>query len=162
GTSNNQLYNYLWSAHNQTEAQRLGVLYGPYALMLSGTTAPAAPDMSFMDTLGLVGNVPASGRGFAAGAPSPGTSGTTPTVGFAKPTAQYWAATQSNGDYFSPAMKPGTYTMTLYQDELAVATKTVTITAGSTSFGQNIDSAWFTPASPVFRIGTWTGTPAGF
>ena len=49
GASDNQLYNYMFSAHNQTEAQRLNVLYGPYALMISGTTTPAAPDMSFMD-----------------------------------------------------------------------------------------------------------------
>ncbi len=60
GTTDNQLYNYLWSAHNQTEAQRLGVLYGPYALMVSGTSTPAAPDMSFMDSLGLT--VPSDSR----------------------------------------------------------------------------------------------------
>lgn len=159
GATDNQLYNYLWSAHNQTEPQRLNVLYGPYALMLSGTTPPAAPDMSFMDNLGLIGNVPAAQRGFVAGATSGAIDG---TVGFANATAQYWAATQSNGDYFSPAMKPGTYTMTLYQGELAVATKTVAVTAGATTTGQNIDSVWFTPASPVFRIGDWTGSPDGF
>ncbi len=162
GATDNQLYNYMWSAHNQTEAQRLNVLYGPYALMLSGSTPPAAPDMSFMDGLGLIGNVPASGRGYAAGATSGVPGGTAATVGFANATAQYWAAAQSDGDYYSTAMKPGTYTMTLYAGELAAATKTVTITAGTTNFGQNIDSSWFTPASPVFRIGAWTGTPAGF
>jgi rhamnogalacturonan endolyase len=58
-------------------------------------------------------------------------------------------------------MKPGTYTQTLYQGELAVATRTVTVTAGATTTGQNIASAWFTPASPVFRIGTWDGAPTG-
>ena len=162
GTTDNQLYNYLWSAHNQTESQRLGVLYGPYALMVSNETAPAAPDMSFMDTLGLMANVPASGRGFVVGGAFGATSGTTVTVGWANPAAQYWAPAQSNGDYSSPAMKPGTYTMTMYQDELAVASQSVTVTAGTTLTGQNLNSGWVTPASPVFRIGTWTGAPTGF
>jgi rhamnogalacturonan endolyase len=162
GTTDNQLYNYLWSAHNQTEAQRLSVLYGPYALMVSGTTAPAAPDMTFMASLGLTGLVPAASRGWVAGAASGVTSGATVTVGWANSAAQYWATPQSNGDFSSPLMKPGGYTQTLYQGELAVATRTVTVTAGAETTGQNIDSAWVTPASPIFRIGTWDGTPSGF
>jgi rhamnogalacturonan endolyase len=162
GTTDNQLYNYLWSAHNQTESQRLGVLYGPYALMVSDETTPAAPDMSFMDNLGLIANVPASGRGYVAGGAYGATSGTTVTVGWANSTAQYWASAEANGDYYSPAMKPGTYTMTMYQDELAVASQSVTVTAGTTLDGQNLNSGWYTPASPVFRIGTWTGAPTGF
>jgi rhamnogalacturonan endolyase len=162
GTIDNQLYNYLWSAHNQTEAQRLSVLYGPYALMVSGTTAPAAPDMTFMASLGLTGLVPAASRGWVAGAASGVTSGATVTVGWANSAAQYWATPQSNGDFSSPLMKPGGYTQTLYQGELAVATRTVTVTAGAETTGQNIDSAWVTPASPIFRIGTWDGTPSGF
>jgi rhamnogalacturonan endolyase len=162
GATDNQLYNYMFSAHNQTEAQRLNVLYGPYALMISGTTPPAAPDMSFMDALGLIGNVPASGRGYVAGGAYGATSGTAVTVGWANSIAQYWTSAQSNGGYYSPAMKPGTYTMTMYQDELAVASQPVTVTAGTTLTGQNLNSAWVTPASPVFRIGTWTGAPTGF
>ena len=59
-------------------------------------------------------------------------------------------------------MKPGSYTQTLYQGELGVATRTVSVSAGSTTSGQNIASGWFTPASPIFRIGTWDGTPSGF
>ena len=62
GTTDNQLYNYLWSAHNQTEAQRLGVLYGPYALLVSGTSTPAAPDMSFMASLRRTAGWRAGGR----------------------------------------------------------------------------------------------------
>ena len=157
-----EVYNYLWSGHNDTQAQRLGVLYGPYALMVAGTSTPAAPDMSFMYTLGLAGTVAPSGRGFVVGAAAGVTSGTTATVGFANATAQYWCGTGTNGDFSSPAMKPGQYVQTLYQNELAVATRNVTVTAGSTATGQNIDSAWFTPASPVFRIGTWTGAPTNF
>lgn len=163
GTTDTQLYNYLWSAHNQTEPQRLGVLYGPYCLMVGGTTTPAAPDMSFLDQFGFTGQVPASGRGFVVGKAMGVTTGMPATVGFTNATAQYWCACDpSTGNFASPAMKPGSYTQTLYQNELGVATRTVSVAAGSTSTGQNITSAWFTPASPVFRIGTWDGAPSGF
>jgi rhamnogalacturonan endolyase len=157
-----EVYNYMWSGHNDTEVQRLGVLYGPYALMVSGTSTPAAPDMSFMYTFGFAGSVASSGRGFVVGAVSGVTSGAAATVGWANSTAQYWAVPASNGDFSSPAMKPGSYTQTLYQGELPVATRTVTVTAGSTATGQNLTSTWLTPASPIFRIGTWDGTPSGF
>ncbi len=157
-----EVYNYMWSAHNQTEVQRLGVLHGPYALMVAGTSTPAAPDMTFMYGLGLIGAVAPAGRGWVAGSASGVTSGIPATIGWADSAAQYWATPQSNGDFASPLMKPGSYTQTLYQGELAVATRTVTVTAGAETTGQNIDSAWVTPASPVFRIGTWDGTPSGF
>jgi rhamnogalacturonan endolyase len=156
-----EVYNYMWSGHNDTEPQRLGVLYGPYALMVAGTSAPAAPDMSFMYNFGFAGSVGPSGRGVVTGSVSGVTAGIPAMVGWANGTAQYWA-TPSNGSFTSPAMKPGTYTQTLYQGELAVATRSVTVSAGSTTTGQNLTSAWLTPASPVFRIGTWDGTPAGF
>ena len=161
GTDNSDLYNYLWSAHNQTETQRLGVLYGPYALMVTGGPAPSAPDLSFMYGLGLRGAVPASGRGFVVGKAMGVPAGVPAVVGFANSQAQYWAVPGSNGNFSSPAMKPGTYTQTLYQDELGVATRTVTVTAGATTVGQNITSTWPAPAA-VFRIGAWDGTPAAF
>ena len=162
GTTDNQLYNYMWSAHNQTEDQRLDVLYGPYALMVSDLTVPAAPDMSFMYDFGFEGTVTTAERGYVVGGAYGATSGTTVTVGWANSTAQYWASAGSDNDYASPAMKPGTYTMTMYQDELAVASQSVTITTGTTLTGQNLNSTWDTPADPVFRIGTWTGAPTGF
>ena len=157
-----EVYNYMWSGHNDTEAQRLGVLYGPYALMVAGTSTPAAPDMSFMDSLGFTGSVAPSGRGFVVGAvvrrdrrgQQRGRLGERHRPVLGHPSV--------HGDFSSPAMKPGSYTQTLYQGELAVATRTVAVSAGATTTGQNIDSAWITPASPVFRIGTWDGTPSGF
>lgn len=162
GTSDSiQVYNYLWSGHNDTEAQRLNVLYGPYALMVTSGSAPAAPDLSFMDSFGFAGQVSASGRGSVTGTASGVTPGATTLVGWANSTAQYWTAPASNGSFTSPAMKPGTYTQTLYQDELAVATRSVTVAAGSTTSGQDIASTWTTPASPLFRIGAWTGSPLG-
>jgi rhamnogalacturonan endolyase len=162
GAGDNQLYNYMWSGHNDTEPQRLGVLYGPYALMVSGTSTPTAPDLSFMYNFGFVGSVAPSGRGLVSGAASGVTAGATSMVGWANSAAQYWAGVESNGSFSSPAMKPGTYTQTLYQGELGVAIRTVTVTAGATTSGQNIASAWFTAASPIFRIGTWDGAPTNF
>jgi rhamnogalacturonan endolyase len=159
GSTTIQLYNYLWSGHNDTESQRLGVLYGPYALIVTDGSVPAAPDLTFMYSLGLPGAVPLSGRGFVSGKAVgvPGGS----VVGFANGQAQYWAVSASDGGFSSPAMKPGTYTQTLYQNELPVATRSVTVTAGTTNSGQNITSAFTTPTA-IFRIGTWDGTPTGF
>jgi autotransporter-associated beta strand protein len=42
-----------------------------------------------------------------------------------------------------------------------VGTKTVTIAAGATT-GANIVDSFYIPSNPVFRIGTWDGTPLGF
>jgi rhamnogalacturonan endolyase len=162
GTSNVQLYNYLWSAHNQTEPQRLGVLYGPYALMVAGTSTPTAPDMSFMYNFGFAGSVAQPGRGFVVGKAMGVQSGAPVVVGFANSSAQYWCVPESDGNFSSPMMKPGSYVQTLYQNELAVATRTVTITAGGETTGQNITSGWTTPSSPIFRIGDWTGSPVNF
>ncbi|HKN96297.1 MAG TPA: rhamnogalacturonan lyase B N-terminal domain-containing protein [Pseudonocardiaceae bacterium] len=159
GSTTIQLYNYLWSGHNDTENQRLNVLYGPYALIITDGPAPAVPDLSFMDTLGLRGTVPLSGRGFVVGKGSGVPIGS--VVGWANSQAQYWTTTGANGNFSSPAMKPGTYTQTLYQNELPVATRTATVTAGATTIGQNLTSGFTVPAA-IFRIGEWDGTPTSF
>jgi rhamnogalacturonan endolyase len=156
-----EVYNYMWSGHNNTEAQRTGVLNGPYALMITNGSTPGVPDMSFMLNLGLRGAVPASGRGFVVGKAMGVASGQPAVVGWANSQEQYWARAGSDGNFTSPAMKAGTYTQTLYQGELPVATRSVAVTAGSTTTGQNITSTWSTPAA-VFRIGDWDGTPTGF
>jgi rhamnogalacturonan endolyase len=161
-TDSIQVYNYLWSGHNDVETQRLDVLYGPYALMVTNGSTPSAPDLSFMYNFGFQGTVSTSGRGYVVGK-AIGVTSATPMIGWANSTAQYWATTDpSTGNFSSPAMKPGTYTQTLYQGELAVATRSVTVTAGATTTGQNLDNGWYTPASPVFQIGTWDGAPTGF
>lgn len=56
-------------------------------------------------------------------------------------------------------MIPGTYNVTLYKGELAVAQDSVTGFAGSTT-PLDITSSEPTPAY-IFRIGEWDGTPAG-
>ena len=122
-----EVYNYMWSGHNDTEPQRLGVLYGPYALMVGGTSTPAAPDMSFMYNFGFAGSVAPSGRGFVSGAASGVPRAASRWWAGRTAQAQYWTTLPSNGNFTSPAMKPGTYTQTLYQGELGVATRTVTV-----------------------------------
>src|SRR5207237_7635720 len=52
------------------------------------------------------------------------------------------------------------YTETLYDVELAVAKKSVTIQAGKTATADIAATLLIPPA--VFRIGTWDGTPRGF
>jgi hypothetical protein len=70
--------------------------------------------------------------------------------------AQYWTYTSSSGAFTSPAMKPGTYTMVYYQGEYAVASSSVTVTAGSTT-SKSISGSVKT-GKTVFKIGDWDGT----
>lgn len=164
-----EVYNYMNSGHVQTESPRVGVLHGPYALVFTSGGAPAYPlDFSWIDTagFGLLGHVPPSGRGAVSGTVT-GVPAAFPTlVGFSNATAQYWARPAANGSYTCPGMKPGTYTVRLYKDELAVplstggSTTTVTVSASSTAT-LNLASAESYPAH-IFKLGEWDGTPAGF
>src|SRR5262249_32104948 len=59
-----EIYNYMNSGHNQTEANRLNVLHGPYALVFTTGAPPALPiDFSWIGNLNLMGWVSDSGRG---------------------------------------------------------------------------------------------------
>ncbi|HEY4248256.1 MAG TPA: rhamnogalacturonan lyase B N-terminal domain-containing protein [Lacunisphaera sp.] len=156
-----EIYNYMNSGHNQTEPTRVDhVLHGPYVLDFTTGAPPTLPvDFSWMGDLGLNGWVPASGRGTVSGAATGVPAGFQGVVGFANATAQYWATVSGNA-YTCTGMKPGTYTATLYKGELAVATDSVTVTAGATT---TLDLASTeTIPSTIFRIGEWDGTPAGF
>jgi rhamnogalacturonan endolyase len=164
-----EVYNYMNSGHVQTEAPRGGVLHGPYALVFTSGGMPAYPlDFSWMDSagLGLPGYVAASGRGTVSGTASGIPAGFQGVVGFSNTTAQYWAKVAANGTYSCSGMKPGTYTVRLYKDELAVplstggTSTTVTVTAGTTT-SKNLISAESYPAH-IFKLGEWDGTPAGF
>ncbi|MDR7269121.1 rhamnogalacturonan endolyase [Pelomonas saccharophila] len=163
-TSNELTYivNY---GEGQTEAFRLGVL-NSYTLMFTNGGAPAAPDTSWFSLMALDGYVAASGRGTVAGVGLSGTdSAYTYTVGFSNATAQYWAsANLANGGFFkSTGMRPGTYTLTVYKNELAVYTGSVTVTAGGTTalntLAINADPSG---TSALWRIGNWDGSPAEF
>jgi rhamnogalacturonan endolyase len=155
-----EIYNYMNSGHNQTEANRLNVLHGPYALVFTTGVSPTLPiDFSWMGGLGLTGWVPASGRGAVSGTATGIPAGFQGVMGFANTSAQYWATVAGDGTYTCSGVKPGTYTATLYKGELQVATGSVTVTAGTTT-PLNLTSAEPKP-SVIFRIGDWDGTPAG-
>src|SRR5206468_4275180 len=100
------------------------------------------------------------GRGALAGTVGGVPAGQQVTVGLDNATAQYWATPGSGGTYTISGIKPGTYTERLYDNELQVGTRTVTIAAGRTTAADIVDT-YYTPA-PIWRIGTWDGTPAGF
>jgi rhamnogalacturonan endolyase len=165
GTNSDQeVYNYMNSGHQEPEAWRLGgLLYGPYALVFTTGDPPALPvDYSWIETggLNLLGWVSAINRGavtgFAWGIPA----GFQGVVRFANTNAQYWAVVSPTGTYQTPLMKPGTYTATLYKGELPVTNSTVTVSAGATNT-LNLVSGEPAP-SYIFKIGEWDGTPAGF
>ena len=157
-----ELYNYMNSGHNQTEADRMG-LHGPYALRFTTGCTPAIPDFSWMSSLNLTGWV--GGRGTVAGAGISGMDGShSYLVGFANETAQYWAAVDPNtGAFTSPNMRPGTYAVTVYKGELGVWTGTITVTAGAAA-GIPAIAITADPSSitAIWRIGDWDGMPLEF
>jgi rhamnogalacturonan endolyase len=159
-----EVYNYMNSGHNQAEAWRMG-FHGPYALMFTGGEAPAVPDMGWMETQNLLGFVAKAGRGSVTGAGLTGMNPAYPyTVAFSNATAQYWAkADPVTGAFTSPDMKPGTYAMTVYKAEYAVATDSVTVAAGA-SAALPSRSVLNDPSNvvPLWRIGDWDGTPNEF
>jgi rhamnogalacturonan endolyase len=134
-STNNELTYIVNYGEGQTEAFRMGVLNN-YTLMFTGGAAPTAPDTSWFSVMGLDGYVAPAGRGTVAGV---GLSGTDPaytyTVGFSSDKAQYWATANltNNGFFKSTGMRPGNYTLTVYKNELAVYTGSVTVTAGNTT-----------------------------
>ena len=159
GGTQQELYNYMNSGHTQTDAAYRMGLHGPYALIVTSGEAPNADlDMSWMTPLGLQGWVRDRGRvtGAVTGIPP----GIAVVIGWANPTAQYWATPSAGtGAFTSPPMIPGTYTMTVYKKELALST--VPVTVGTTTIAQN--AAYAEPDRPfVFRIGEFDGTPEGF
>lgn len=146
----------------QTEAYRFGVL-NAYTLVFTTGGTPGAIDTSWFSGMGLSGYVAASGRGRVSGV---GISGRdtayTYTVGFSNGTAQYWTTARSSDGYFDcQGMRPGTYTMKIYKNELAVWSGSTSVTAGGTTI-LNTVTITNDPSSvtPIWRIGDWDGTPA--
>lgn len=169
-TGSPDLYEIVYYGMAQTEDQRWG-LHGPYVLAFTDGGTPSSSlfagtmSTTWIDSLGLQGWVGASGRGKVAGVGISGRDTTCAyTVGFANTTAQYWAVADASTGYFNCAgMLPGTYTMTIYKEELAVYTSSVTVTAGGTVALNTITiSADPSDDSAIWRIGDWTGTPSGF
>lgn len=161
GSSQQEVYFYMNSGHEQTESYRMG-LHGPYALCITDGAPPSASlDVSFVAGLGLTGYIDNSGRGTVVGRVSGIPAGFPPVVAFSNATAQYWARPDaSTGFYKRTQMIAGTYTATLYKGELAVATSTVTVPAGATTSNYMTSTEETPPA--IWRIGEWDGTPKGF
>ncbi len=148
----------------QTEAYRTGIL-NAYTFVATTGAAPGTPDTSWFSSMGLSGYLTASGRGRVTGVGLAGRdTNYAYTVGFSNTTAQYWTGAAASNGYFSCAgMRPGTYTMTVYKNELAVDTRSVTVTAGgilqlNTITIANDPSA----AAAIWRIGNWDGSPTEF
>ncbi|WP_457422862.1 rhamnogalacturonan lyase B N-terminal domain-containing protein [Roseateles sp. P5_E7] len=164
-STNNELTYIVNYGEGQTEAFRMGVL-NSYTLMFTSGGAPAAPDTSWFSLMALDGYVGASGRGTVAGVGLSGTDANFAyTVGFSNATAQYWTGANlaSNGFFKSTGMRPGTYTLTVYKNELAVYTGSVTVTAGGTTTLNTLTiNADPSSTTALWRIGSWDGLPTEF
>ncbi|KAI2627646.1 polysaccharide lyase family 4 protein [Hypoxylon sp. NC1633] len=157
------LYWYMNSGHVQTESWRTNVLHGPYVLAFSRSGIPSIKDFdtSFFSGLSINGYVADSARGRVSGTASGVPSSFQIVVHWYNSAAQYWTIASSNGAFTSPAMKPGTYTMVLYQGEYKVATATgVSVSAGQTT-SRNIASTE-TSRNSLWKIGEFDGQPTGF
>lgn len=152
-----------------TDPERFG-LQGPTVLSFTDGSTPNTAlfarnaDWSWFDDLGIDGWVAESGRGAVAGVGLSGTkSEFTYTVALSNTEAQYWTtAASSGGAWTIKKALPGTYTLTVYKDELEVYTSSVTITAGSTVALNTITVTDPSDTTAIWRIGDWDGTPSGF
>ncbi|PKV14750.1 rhamnogalacturonan lyase B N-terminal domain-containing protein [Xanthomonas prunicola] len=157
-----ELYNYMYSDHTQTEAFR-GGLHGVYGLLFTDGSAPSSSQLNteFVDgTLGLAGYLPANGRGAVSGHVSGVLPGQPAVIGLRNAQAQYWGTADGNGDYQVASVRPGSYRMTLYQNELEVAQRDIEVFANATA--QATLHAVALPGTLKWQIGIPDGTPAGF
>jgi rhamnogalacturonan endolyase len=157
----NYLFHYMNSGHAQTEAYRMG-FHGPYYMQFSRDGRPTKGETPWYSELGLQGYVPDSERGRVSGSATGIASGLQRVVHWYNSAAQYWVyADASSGAFTSPLMKPGTYTMVLYQNEFKVATVTgVSVSRGATT-SRSIAST-LTARNTIWKIGEYDGQPFGF
>lgn len=162
-----EIYNCIFTGHTQTEPYRAGL--HTFALQINGGQTPTPPSYAWQETVRdpttaaplIQGLVPASQRGGVAGVATGIAAGHEITVGLANADAQYWDVADASGGFTIPDVLPGTYTQTLYDGELEVGRRTVTVAAGATTTANIVDT-FSLPANPIFRIGTFDGSPVGF
>ncbi|AJQ92578.1 hypothetical Protein YC6258_00528 [Gynuella sunshinyii YC6258] len=165
-TDNDQELTYIVNyAEAQTEAFRTGILNNYTFVVTNGSQPNANIDTSWFSQMGLNGYVPSYSRGVVAAVGINGRDSRYDyTVGFANSRAQYWADTNESTGFFKSAdMLPGTYTMTIYKNELAVYSQNVNVSAGESTLLHTInitdDPSY---ASAIWRIGDWDGSPQEF
>jgi rhamnogalacturonan endolyase len=164
-TTNNELTYIVNYGEAQTELFRLGVLNTYTMGFNDGSTPTAAPDTSFFPLMGMVGYVPASGRGGVACAGVSGrVAGIAYTAVLSNSQAQYWADLDPTDGHFAlDGMLPGTYNLVIHKGELGVQTASVTVTAGGTAALDPIAITGDPSATPaIWRIGDWDGRPLEF
>lgn len=163
------IYEILYYGMAQTDVKRYG-LQGPYVLTFTDGGTPSSSlfagnmNTSWIDSLGIHGWVGSSGRGRVTGVGLKNMkSDYEYVIGFSNDNAQYWTTASSSNGYFNcKNMLPGTYTMTVYKNELAVHAQTVDVTAGGTKILNTITLSDPSDASVTWRIGDWDGTPKEF
>ncbi|WP_082504272.1 rhamnogalacturonan lyase B N-terminal domain-containing protein [Methylobacterium sp. Leaf117] len=165
GTDTDQELTYIVNyGEAQTEPFRTGILDG-YALAFTTGGTPDPLDTSWFGRMGLTGYVAPEARGTVTGAGLDGMDAAFGyTIGFANAQAQYWTeARPGAGTFAREGLLPGTYRLTVYKSERAVAARDVDVRAGTTTSlpTLRIDAD---PArdKAIWRIGTWDGTPSGF
>ncbi|OWZ24366.1 hypothetical protein PHMEG_000601 [Phytophthora megakarya] len=165
-TTANELTFYMFSDHTRTENYRYG-FHGPYALVFTDGTAPSTSDVDFdfFQDLDLTGFVTEAERGSVSGSITDSNDVLTNShvvVTFSNDVAQYWVSVGSNATTFaSPLMRPGTYNVSVYKQQLAVSFDSVVVTEGSTTT-QTLEVTCELDSNPIWRIGEWDGTPDGF
>lgn len=147
----------------QTEPFRTGIL-NKYTLVFTDGQPPNLKNINYRwlkdANLDLKGWIPRWKRGVVRGKATGIPKGFETVIGFANKQAQYWTKAKPDGTYQSPFMIPGTYTATLYKQELAVATKTVSVPAHKITKLDLVSDE--SHPSFIWRIGEWDGTPRGF
>lgn len=84
-------------------------------------------------------------------------------MGLSNTNAQYWGvASSSNGAWSIKKVIPGTYTLTVYKEELEVYTGSITINKGAGTAVNTVKATDPADDSAIWRIGEWDGTPRGF
>ncbi|MGO1296279.1 MAG: polysaccharide lyase family protein, partial [Vibrio sp.] len=167
GATNQELTYIVNYAEAQTEDYRTGILNHYTLVVNNGQTPPSDSDIntSWFANMGLKGYVADNRRGRVAGVSIRNMNNDyTYTVGFANRAAQYWTGVNPASGYFSSDnMLPGTYQMTVYKNELAVESQTVSVSAGNTTILNTI-SINNDPGNDnvIWRIGKWDGSPQEF
>ncbi|MFM2482533.1 rhamnogalacturonan lyase B N-terminal domain-containing protein [Celerinatantimonas sp. YJH-8] len=149
----------------QTEAFRTGVLNHYTLVVTDGNTPSTDIDTSWFASMSLRGYQSSSQRGRLTGVGIEGrVSDYHYVVGLANEQTQYWTyADDSNGSFSISDIRPGTYTLTIYKNELAVYQQSVSITASAiTQLHTLTISDDPHNASIIWRIGHWDGTPQEF